>query len=47
MSDELSSRVQKLRSLLRRHSYLYHTLDRPEIADAEYDALMRELVSVE
>ncbi|TEU10961.1 MAG: NAD-dependent DNA ligase LigA [Anaerolineales bacterium] len=47
MSDELSSRVQKLRSLLRRHSYLYHTLDRPEITDAEYDALMRELVSIE
>ena len=47
MSDELSSRVHKLRSLLRRHSYLYHTLDRPEITDAEYDALMRELVSIE
>ena len=47
MSDELSSRAQKLRSLLRHHSHLYHTLDRPEITDAEYDALMRELISLE
>ena len=47
MSDELSARMEKLRALLRYHSYLYHTLDKPEITDAEYDALMHELRALE
>jgi len=47
MSNGLLSRVERLRGLLRYHSYLYHTLDTPEITDAEYDALMRELISLE
>ena len=47
MSDELLSRLERLRGLLRYHSYLYHTLGKPEITDAEYDALMRELISIE
>ena len=29
------------------HDYRYHVLDNPEIADAEYDALMRELRDLE
>lgn len=29
------------------HLYRYHVLDRPTISDAEYDALMRELVDLE
>ncbi len=41
------SRIEELRSLLRRHEYLYHVLDAPEISDAEYDALMRELRALE
>jgi DNA ligase (NAD+) len=32
---------------LRRHEYLYHVRDAPEISDAEYDALMRELQALE
>jgi DNA ligase (NAD+) len=32
---------------LNRHDRLYHTLDRPEISDAEYDALVRELRDLE
>lgn len=47
MSDEVRARMEKLRALLRYHSYLYHTLDQPEISDAEYDALMHELRALE
>jgi len=32
---------------LRRHERLYYVLDQPEITDAEYDALMRQLRDLE
>jgi DNA ligase (NAD+) len=32
---------------LNRHNRLYHALDQPEISDAEYDGLMRELQALE
>ena len=35
--------IEKLRDELRRHERLYYVLDQPEITDAEYDALMRQL----
>ncbi len=47
MSEDLAARAARLRQLLHYHNYLYHTLDRPEISDAEYDALMRELRAIE
>jgi DNA ligase (NAD+) len=40
-------RVEELRTDLNHHSYRYHVLDDPEIADAEYDQLMRELRELE
>jgi DNA ligase (NAD+) len=40
-------RVEELRELLNHHSYRYHVLDDPEVSDAEYDELMRELVRLE
>jgi DNA ligase (NAD+) len=40
-------RVEELRRLIARHDHLYYALDRPEITDAEYDALMRELRALE
>ncbi|MDX1448130.1 MAG: NAD-dependent DNA ligase LigA [Acidimicrobiia bacterium] len=40
-------RVQELRDAIRHHAYRYHVLDSPEIADAEYDALIRELEALE
>ena len=45
--DEIKSRIEKLRAEINRHNYLYHVLDSPEISDAEYDALMRELKKLE
>ncbi|KPK05375.1 MAG: aromatic ring-opening dioxygenase LigA [Betaproteobacteria bacterium SG8_39] len=43
----LQERAQALRETLERHNRLYYVLDRPEITDAEYDALFRELVELE
>jgi DNA ligase (NAD+) len=44
---EAKLRVEELRDQLNYHAYRYHVLDDPEIADAEYDELMRELVDLE
>jgi DNA ligase (NAD+) len=44
---EASARIEQLREELRRHEHLYYVLDEPEITDAEYDALMRELERLE
>ena len=40
-------RAERLRAELNRYSYRYHVLDDPEIGDAEYDALFRELRELE
>jgi DNA ligase (NAD+) len=40
-------RAQALRDEIRRHDHLYYVLDAPEIADAEYDRLFRELRELE
>lgn len=45
--EQARARVEELRALIRRHDYLYYVLDRPEISDAEYDELMRELRRLE
>jgi len=42
-----AQRVERLRALIRHHNHRYYVLDDPEIADAEYDALYDELVSLE
>ena len=41
--DAVVGRVEELRTLIRYHNQRYHELDDPEISDAEYDALFREL----
>jgi DNA ligase (NAD+) len=40
-------RASELADEIRRHERLYYVEDRPEITDAEFDALMRELVALE
>jgi DNA ligase (NAD+) len=47
MSASAARRVEELRREIRRHEHLYYALNRPEIADAEYDALERELRELE
>ncbi|HEX2057586.1 MAG TPA: NAD-dependent DNA ligase LigA [Actinomycetota bacterium] len=44
---EAAARVAELRNAIDYHSYRYHVLDDPEIADVEYDALVRELIELE
>ena len=40
-------RVDELRSQIAHHNERYHTLDDPEISDADYDTLVRELRQIE
>ena len=40
-------RAEALRKQIAHHNYLYYVLDAPEISDAEYDALFRELEAIE
>ena len=42
-----SARAEDLRRLIHYHDYRYYVLDDPEIPDAEYDRLLRELQALE
>src|SRR6266481_3472989 len=46
-TEKLHKEIDDLRERLRRHEHLYYVLDAPEITDAEYDALMRQLTEIE
>lgn len=45
--DSIRERAGVLRETVRQHNYQYHVLDKPVIADAEYDILFRELQRLE
>ena len=47
MSGAARQRMQQLREQIDYHNRLYHSLDQPEITDAQFDALMRELQALE
>ena len=47
MTASKSERARSLRDRLTRHNHLYFVLDQPEISDAEYDGLMRDLLALE
>jgi len=46
-TQKILKQIQDLSEQLRRHEHLYYVLDAPEITDAEYDALMRQLTEIE
>jgi DNA ligase (NAD+) len=46
-SREVARRARELRELIETHNYRYYVLDDPEISDAQFDALMRELQQIE
>lgn len=41
------NRAEELRAILRKYEYHYYVLDAPLVSDYEFDALMRELISLE
>ena len=45
--SKVISRAAFLRAALHHHNYRYHVLDDPEISDAEYDAMLQELIRLE
>ncbi|WP_312273901.1 NAD-dependent DNA ligase LigA, partial [Pseudescherichia sp.] len=45
--DSIEQQLTELRTTLRHHEYLYHVMDAPEVPDAEYDRLLRELRALE
>ena len=47
MPHAAQDQIEKLRAEIRRHEHLYYVLDSPEVSDAEYDALMRQLKDLE
>src|SRR5436309_8323317 len=46
-ASDLRKEAEALRETIRHHEYQYYVLDRPEISDAEYDSLVRQLQSIE
>jgi DNA ligase (NAD+) len=45
--NKVKRRVEELREVINHHNYRYYVLDSPEISDAEYDELMKELRQLE
>jgi DNA ligase (NAD+) len=45
--DKGKWRIAELREIINHHNYRYYVLDSPEISDAEYDELMKELRQLE
>src|ERR1700674_3111662 len=46
-NKDLENKIESLREKIRHHEYLYYVLDQPEVSDAEFDKLMRELKDLE
>jgi len=46
-SKDIQKKIEDLREKIRYHNYRYYVLDSPEVTDAEYDRLMRQLEALE
>lgn len=46
-SADIQHKLESLKEQIRYHNFRYHVLDDPEVPDAEYDRLMRELIDIE
>jgi DNA ligase (NAD+) len=46
-TKDADKKIESLRQGIRHHEYLYYVLDQPEISDADFDKLMRELKDLE
>ena len=46
-TPDTRTRVADLRRQIEQHNYRYYVLDDPEVSDAEYDRLLRELQDIE
>jgi DNA ligase (NAD+) len=44
---DLGKKIESLREKIRHHEYLYYVIDHPEISDADFDKLMRQLKDLE
>ncbi|MDP4598777.1 MAG: NAD-dependent DNA ligase LigA [Pseudomonadales bacterium] len=44
---QIAAQAAQLRDQINRHNYLYHSLDKPQISDAAFDALFRQLRALE
>jgi len=47
LSKDVGKKIESLREKIRHHEYLYYVLDQPEISDAEFDKLMKQLKDLE
>ena len=46
-SESPEDRIEALTRLIQHHDHCYYVLDEPEVSDAEYDRLFRELQALE
>jgi DNA ligase (NAD+) len=47
MAKDTKKQIEQLRNKIRKHDYLYYVLNRPKIADRQYDKLFAELKALE
>ena len=47
VQSEISEQIDLLRQTIRHHEYQYYVMDEPEIPDAEYDKLIKQLQQLE
>jgi DNA ligase (NAD+) len=46
-NKDIEKKIEALREKIRHHEYLYYVVDNPEISDAEFDQVMRQLKDLE